>query len=226
MAKLELWESALVARDTDGFYGVQRTGHGGKESGLTPDRLYHPYGFIGIHRDPTSSGAGQLFYQRFGSGEGFAWLVGDPRDVNVIPPVKNGGSCQYAADGCFQIFDPDTHTKSTYIPYADGKAHLETVGVDGNGTPIMEYVHGNGMALTMLDRTLVLKNADGDSYIQLDDNGCILNANLKVTGAVEVNGAKITPTGDVVTSTGVSLMLHTHPTALGPSGPPIPTPGA
>jgi hypothetical protein len=222
---IELWEAALTGVDTDGFYGVQRTGQGGTESGLTPDRLYHTFGFVSRPLDPTSAGACQLFYQRAGTGEGYSWLANDPRLVSKYPQTKKGGSCQYASDGSFASFDPETHTWTLYVPYADGKAHLVTVGKDGNGTPILESAHGNGQAVTMLDRSLVVKNCAGDGYIELNDSGCVINANLKLHGAAEINGAKITPTGDVVTSTGVSLTLHTHPTALGPSGPPIPTPG-
>lgn len=221
---IELWIATLSGRDTDGFYGIQRTGHGGTEAGLTPDRLYHTHGFFSRPLDPEGDEGCRLFYQRTGAGEGLAWLADDTRLVDKIPPIKKGGSCQYASDGSFASFDPETHTWTVYVPYADGKAHLTTVGKDGNDKPILEHVHGDGMAITMLDRALVIKNAGGDAYFELNDSGAIMNANLKVHGAIEANGAKITATGDVVSITGTSLMLHTHPTPFGPTGPGIPTP--
>lgn len=219
---MQLGVALLTVRDENGFYGVQHDPFGGEGAGAPPDEIQHSYGFIGRPLD-ADKGRGCAVWYEFSGKEGLAFLGHDPRTAEKIPPIKKGGSAQYASDGSFTVFDPETHTRTTYVPYAQGKAHLETVGLDGNGTPIVEYVHGEGMALTMLGRTLVIKNADGSSYIQLDDNGCILNANLKVTGAVEVNGAKIMPTGDVVTATGVSLMTHTHLTPLGPTGPALPT---
>jgi hypothetical protein len=219
---LELGTCLATGYDENGFIGVQIDGLGGPDASIQFEQLSHSYGFVSRPLDPED-GVGCTLYRWQQRRRRHMWLGDDPRTVSKVPQVKKGGSAQYSSDGCFQVLDPETHTKTTYIPYAAGKAHLETVGLDGNGTPIVEYVHGEGMALTMLGRTLVLKNADGNSYIQLDDNGCILNANLKVTGAVEVNGAKILPTGDVVTATGVSLTLHTHLTPLGPTSPPLPT---
>lgn len=219
---LELGVAMASSYDENGFIGVQIDAFGSQDAAVQFEQLSHQYGFISRQLDPDNGVGCSLFRYKQGRRR-HVWLADDPRIVGKIPQIKKGGSAQYASDGSFSSFDPETHTQTLYVPYASGKAHLSTVGLDGNGAPIFEHVHGNGMAITMLDRTLVLKNADGDSYIQLDDSGCILNANLKVTGAIEVNGAKITPTGDIITSTGVSLMTHTHVTPMGPTAPPTPS---
>ena len=62
------------------------------------------------------------------------------------------------------------------------------------------------------DGTLLLENVAGAKLELLDD------------GSILVNGATVTEDGDVVTPEGVSLRNHTHPTGVGPSGPPTPSP--
>jgi hypothetical protein len=191
---IELWEATLSGIDTNGFYGVQRSGQansGGAQAGLTPDRLYHPYSFVARPRDPDDAGACQLFYQRAGTGEGFSWLANDPRDVGIIPPLKKGGSAWYCWTGAFQTFDGDTGTLTTYVPYDDNgtiKAHLITVGVDGNGTPIVEFASGTGLAVTLLDDTLTVKNASGSAYIVLDDSGTSIVGPFKAAGGADLGG--------------------------------------
>lgn len=44
-------------------------------------------------------------------------------------------------------------------------------------------------------------------------------------GTLTINGATITPDGNVITADGINLRTHTHSSAIGPTGPPVPTPG-
>lgn len=225
MIELSLGKALLTLRDENGFWGVQRDHFALKaEASDAPAyELLHTFGFSSLPLDPTHGRACSLFYGLDGA-EGFAWLANDPRLAGIIPPLAKGGSVQYASDGSFASFDPDTHTWSLYVPYAQGKAHSITAGLDGNDKPLLEVVHGDGMAVTMLEKSLVLRNAAGDAYIEINDDGIVINGNVKVNGALEANGAKITPAGDVQTATGVSLALHLHGSAMGPTTPPVPTP--
>jgi phage baseplate assembly protein gpV len=225
--RLELSTCQLTGIDENGFLAAQidALGSGGDdESGATPDQLSHAFGFVSRPKDPEGGVGCTLFHCQAGSSERHCWLGDDPRYVAKYPPPKKGGSCQYGADGVFSNIDPETHTWTLYVPYADGKAHLITAGKDGNGDPIVELVHGDGMALTFFKSSATLKNNAGDAYLELNNSGIVINGNLKVRGAVEINGLTITAAGDVKTATGVSLMTHLHPTAMGPSGPGIPTP--
>lgn len=225
--KLEFSTCQLTKIDEGGFIGAQidALGSGGDDdSGASPDQLSHPFGFVSRPRDPENGIGCSLFHYQSGSSERYCWLGDDPRYVKKYPPQKKGGSAFYSAPGSFWSLDGENGTATCYVPYATGKAHLATIGVDGNDDGILEWVHGEGMALTFFKQKAILKNANGSVYIELNNDGAVFNANVKVTGAVEANGAKITATGDVVSSNGVSLSFHTHPTALGPSGPPIPTP--
>lgn len=225
MINLALGKALLTVRDENGFIGVQRDPLALKslEADAPAYELLHTFGFASRPLDPTNGKGCSLLHWSDGS-EGFALLANDPRLASIIPPIPKGGSVQYGSDGSFASFDPETHTWSLYVPYQQGKAHSITAGRDGNDKPILEVVHGDGMAVTMLERSLVLRNAAGDAYIEVNDAGIVINGNVKINGALEANGAKITPTGDVQTATGVSLALHTHLTAMGPSMVPTPTP--
>lgn len=74
------------------------------------------------------------------------------------------------------------------------------------------------------DGTVLVENALGSFELRPDGSQRGENAagyfELRVTGEFVANGARLTPTGDVVTSDGVSLRNHPH-VPMGP--PPIPT---
>lgn len=159
-----------------------------------------------------------------------AWR--DLRWNRVFPAPKPGTIALVGYGGGFLAFD-DTESKLTngtlYIPYdadSDGqvtKAHSLIMGRDGNGKPIVEFSSGEGPAFTILGRETVWRNATGNAFLVLNDDGFAFYGNVRGTGAWDINGAAITPAGDVTSALGVSLQTHLHPTAMGPSGTPIPT---
>lgn len=208
--------------DEDGFLGVQCDVFGEIDSGMPPFESLGTYGFANRPPDPGDDGASTVLYFYKGD-QAFAIPFGDPRRTPSLPPLKKGSSIQYCDRPSFDMHDGEDGTKTIYVEVGDS-AHLVTIGIDGNGAPIVEVVHSEGMALTLLDGKSILKNAAGDAYVEVGASGIVLNGNVKITGTLECNGASISPTGDVVSSTGVSLSLHPHPTAMGPSGPPTPTP--
>lgn len=209
-----IWTVNLTGRDANGFYGVQRSGYGGER--LTPDRLSHSYGFIGRCRDPDANGNGcNVLYLDAGTRENYAWLLNDDRDALIVPPVKPGGSAQYAADGAFASFDPDTHTWTLYVPYANGKAHLVTVGKDGNGTPIVELSSGEGPAITILDKVITTKNASGSAYAVLDDAGHSFVGPFKAAGGADLGGPTSEPLTKFAATTTELTALQSALTAVG-----------
>lgn len=159
-----------------------------------------------------------------------AWR--DLRWNRMFPAPRPGTIALVGYGGGFVALD-DNDDKTTnltiYVPYDfhDGvpsKAHSVQIGKDSNGKPILEMSSGEGPAFTILGRETVWRNAPGNAFLVLNDDGFVFNGNVRANGAWDVNGATITPIGDVKTQTGVSLMTHLHPTAMGPSGPPTPTP--
>lgn len=225
----ELGACTLTEFDQDGVLTAQVDGLG-DEPRTEPYELHHPFGFAARPEDPETGPNGEilegkacnLLVGRDGT-EAHAWLAADPRFVENFPPLAKGSSVQYCAKPSFDLHNGEDGTKTIYVEVGDS-AHLVTIGLDGNGAPIVEVVHSAGMALTLLDGKAILKNAAGDAYVEVGASGIVLNGNVKITGTLECNGASITTIGDVVSKTGVSLSMHPHPTAMGPSGPPTPTP--
>jgi len=163
----------------------------GENPGLGPAELHHQFGFVSRPRDPDRDEQGEVKEGKacnlwFGT-EGnatHAELAYDPRFVETFKHLKKGGSMRYAAPGSFEVFDGDDGTNTLYVPTPDNKAHVVTTGVDGNQDPYIGIVHSTGMAMTMLHKSLTLKNAAGDAYIEVNDSGNVLNGAVKIMGSL------------------------------------------
>jgi hypothetical protein len=220
------WTHGLVtfsAYNEDGFLGIQCDVYGEQNSGMPPFEAIGPYGFFSRPTDPDNEGGSSVLYFRQGD-QIFALSLGDSRRTAALPPMPKGSSVQYCDKPSFWVLNGEDGTQTGYVEYPDGTtAHLVTIGFDANGKPVITIKHGDGQGLTFYEGTSVLQNASGSVYLELGSDGGIHNGNLKVNGSLECNGARLTPTGDVITKTGISLTTHFHPTAMGPSGPPVPT---
>lgn len=79
----------------------------------------------------------------------------------------------------------------------------------------VSLVHALGMALLMTkEKVVILKNAAGDAYIQIDDDGVTINGNTKLNGGV-VFGDAPTAVPVLVASAAQALWLTQVTTALG-----------
>lgn len=231
--RIELGQAVFSSYDTAGVLRAQHDGLGAAPLVGSSEVIY-PLGLVsrapaaktGPDGKPLDGGGCKVFVVYDGTEYRILYL-GDHRDSANIPPLPEEGGTALHAPGCpvpsFYKIESKDGTHQIYVEIGDS-SHVITVGHDGNGKPILELAHRDGMAVTMLERSLVLRNAAGDAYIEINDGGIVINGNVKVHGALEANGAKLTPTGDVQTSTGVSLMLHNHLSAMGPTSPPVPTP--
>ena len=189
---LELGTCMATGYDENGFIGVQIDGFGGPDSSTQFEQLSHAFGFAARALDPEK-GVGCTLFRWSQRRRRHMWLGDDPRLVDKIPRIKKGGSVQYASDGSFASFDPETHTWTLYVPYADGKAHLHTVGKDGNGTPIVEFASGEGPAFTILGQVTTLKNAGGSAYVVIDDSGTSIVGPFKAAGGADLGGPTSVP---------------------------------
>jgi hypothetical protein len=227
--KFEISTALLTGYDADGFLGVQVDAHGSK--GFTPYTLWHTYGFVSRPLDPDDD-TGCTVLQAEQGRQGFAWLLNDPRVQSKVPQVKQGGSAQYASDGAFASLDPETHTWTLYVPYEFAndvatKAHVVTVGVDGNGKPIVELSSGTGLSVTLLDETITIANADGSAWIQLDANGTTVIGPLKAYGGCDLGGEASLPLAKAAELTTwaalVSAALNTLGAPVAPLSPTVAT---
>jgi len=181
------WDlSAVMLTDFDehGFLRAQPLGYGGKDAQVEACEIHHPFGFVSRPNDPDLDDDGNVkpgaactvFYAVDGNSK-HAQLSHDPRSVNKYPRLKKGGSCQYGGNGSFASFDGETSTWTLYVPFefdsagTPTKAHLVTVGRDGNNKPLLELAHGNGQAITMLDESLVMSGKGGSTFIELLETG-------------------------------------------------------
>lgn len=194
--RYELGQSLNTEYDQDGFLRAQPDGFG-ESPQVKSAEVVHPLGF-GARPPATSRDARGNFKGGGGCKVRVGYdgnelhhveFVGDQRDLALIPPIGDaGGSVQYAPGApapSFDKHDSEDGTKQIYIEVGDS-AHLVTIGKDGNGKPIVEIVHAEGMAIQMLEGGVVIKNAAGDGYVEVNAGGITLNGNIKITGALDV----------------------------------------
>lgn len=184
----ELASSLYSGFDVDGQQIAQHDGFGAKP-GVGHSELHHPFGFISRPRDPEVDSTGRplsgkscsVLVGKIGE-ETHYWLASDPRYVPKIPQLKKGGAAMYSAAGSFSVLDGEDGTLTTYIPVPGDKAHVITAGLDGADKPFIGIEHANGMAVTMLEHSLVLKNAAGSVYIEIKDDQVVINGNVVCNG--------------------------------------------
>jgi hypothetical protein len=195
----------LTEYDDNGFLSLQHDAFG--EKGSAPLEVLHPYGFASRQLDPEVA-EGDVSYAcnvlvGWEGADAVALQLNDPRVQGKIPPLKKGGSAQYGSDGGFSVFDPETHTRTTYVPYQfetddEGietatKAHVVTVGKDGNGKPIVELASGEGPSVTILGTTIVISSAGGSAYLELTDSGLNVIGAFKAAGGADLGGPTSMP---------------------------------
>lgn len=186
-----------TGHDVDGYPTAQHDGLG-KDPGIGAYELHHPFGFISRPRDPDCDQDGKplqgkachALIGKIGN-DAHIWLASDPRYIPNIPQLKKGGAAMYSAPGSFRVLDGDNGTETFYCPVPGDKAHIHTTGLDGNAKPFIGIEHADGMAMTMLERALVLKNADGSAYIEVNDQGVNINGNARHVGALAVDMATV-----------------------------------
>jgi hypothetical protein len=187
--RTEIGIATFSGFDEDGFPLAQYDAHGEKPQ-VEPVELHHPFGFIARPRDPDLDDEGNpkegkacnLFFATEGDTL-HAWLGYDPRFIPNIPQLKKGGSAQYCAAGSFRVFDGEDGTETLYVPVGDS-AHVVTTGIDGSGKPYIGIQHSSGLAITLLEHSVTIKNEAGDAYIEVNSSGITLNGNTKLNGAV------------------------------------------
>lgn len=120
----------------------------------------------------------------------------DLRLAKIFPNPKEGSIARSHYGGGFWAFDMTEGNAgdqkgsvyTLYVPYSfsggvPAKAHA--ISIDAAQKTI-QIVHGSGLAILMSDDGMLIKNAAGDAYIQLNAAGITLNGNLRVTGQILV----------------------------------------
>ena len=217
--RIELGQAVFSTYDNNGALRVQHDGLG--EAPLVgSSETLHPLGFgaraPAAATDPDGKpldGGGCKVFVVFDGTEYRIVYLGDHRDTERIPPLPAEGGAVMYAPGCavpsFHVISSKDGTHQIYVEF-DDSSHIITIGRDGNGERVLSLTHADGMAIEMFRKALRIKNAAGDTFIELNEGGGTLSGNWKLAG-------------DIVGPGGVSLLSHAHATAMGPTpGKPIP----
>jgi len=85
---------------------------------------------------------------------------------------------------------PVSSLRTIYVPYAfsgttPSKAHVVTLdGTSGNES--IALIHGDGMAVLIHDGGIVIRNAAGDAYVEVNASGVVINGNTVITGGATI----------------------------------------
>lgn len=203
MLRWDIVMSVLTEYDSDSFLGIAYDGYGEQKSGIHPAEVHWHGGVFCRPRDPEVDGKGNV---KIGANVLHAWEgnvghvfpLSDPRAVQKLPELKKGGAGIYGDTGKeqlpFWMYDGDTGTATCYIPYkfingVPQKAMLLAFNVDDDDTASIALVHGEGMAITMTagaKNSMVLKNKAGDAYLEVNDDGHIINGNTVINGGATI----------------------------------------
>jgi hypothetical protein len=197
----EFKDGALrIAADTLGVKG--------KSTGRTMPSV-QPLGIIARPRDPDTDANGKptigagLIVLREG-GDVWCWPTTDPRAVEKVPPVKPGGFAAYSyPGGCFN-FDGDNGAFLLLVPSThdtddgtDKKRMSLSFDVAGDS---IQCTHGLGMSWAMTGggkNSVAIANAKGDAYLEVNDDGIVLNGNTTFNGGMAM--------GDIASAEPVAL---------------------
>lgn len=220
--------ATLTKYDADKFPEVQIDAYGEKQSGVIPYELHSPHGLLTRCHDPSTDDDGdhvhgcQVLYALEG-GKGHAWFLQDTRIVPLLPPLKKGGLCAYGGKlttPSFINIDGDTGSHIHYVPYAivggvPTKAMSIQINVDNEGREAISIIHGSGASIAIVDSfgsvSTTIKNASGNSYIEVNDDGIILNGNVTAYGGMTSGALGALP---VAKAPGVIAALTAIVTAL------------
>lgn len=195
---------AILTEYSEGFLTVQINAYGEEKSGVAPYDAHSPCGFIGRPHDPDSSngerGRGCTVLYGLDGSQGHAWIQSDPRVIPLLPPLRKGGACLYGGrlkNPSFTNVDGDTGSVTTYVPYriVDGvatKSMTIEVNVDTEGNESISIIHGSAAAFTIVEKngkvSASMKNAAGDAYVEVNDDGVVVNGPLTVNGSINGGG--------------------------------------
>lgn len=156
-----------------------------------------------------------------------------PESASISPPDNR--VIETPSGHTIQILDKDGEEKITIQHKSNA-----FIAIDKDGSVLVAAKNGSSVVLNAKDGNVMIVESNGNTISLADDSIVLMNKDGKATvemkgGVVQVAAEKILLRGSqvvlgegamepvVLGKTFTSLFnAHTHPTALGPSGPPIP----
>lgn len=151
-----------------------------------------PLGIRAVPVDPDvdssgNQGEGAGLLVCWDGSDGFCMPTSDPRALERIPQGQKGSVCVYSSGPkpSYYLIEGDG-SHQALAQYPDGsKAHALVMEVHQAGQENVGVMHGDGHGMKLLPgRKLVIHNATGDAYIELNDDGITLNGNVKLNGGI------------------------------------------
>jgi hypothetical protein len=161
------------------------------------------YGALGlvVRPRPPETIAGQVLNaEGYGARTPAGMVPFTRRDLRLnrrFPNPKPGTVALVGYGGGFLSFDDadgDTSLGTLYVPYArDGsgnvtKAHMISLGKDGNGTPFVGIISGEGPRVTLLGHEVVVASKDGSNRLEVNDNGVNAVGAFKAASGADLGG--------------------------------------
>lgn len=197
--------------------------------------VYGALGLVARALPATADGAVEPIYARTEDGM-IPIAARDPR-LNAKTNPKDGEVMLVQYHGGFVSLKPNAANDGTdvtiYAPKSDG-SKASAISIDTtNANSNITLMHDSGVSVQLADGKILLMNRNGDAYIELNDDGVVINGNVKVNGAVvagsPVAGSPVALAGPVTAWSGtVDTWIDAINTAIsgltGSPPPPAPTP--
>jgi hypothetical protein len=161
------------------------------------------YGALGIvarPRQPEKIGGRDYAAEGYGGRTPNGMVPFAYRDLRLnrrFPNPKPGSIALVGYGGGFLSFDDadgDTSLGTLYVPYARNgsgavsKAHMISIGKDGNGTPFVGIISGEGPRVTLLGNQVVVASKDGSNRLEVTDDGVNAVGPFKAASGADLGG--------------------------------------
>lgn len=150
--------------------------------------VYGALGLVARALPADANGAVEPIYARTEDGM-IPIAARDPR-LNAKTNPKDGEVMLVQYDGGFVSLkrnaDGDGTDITLYAPKADGSA-ASVISIDtSDANSNITVMHQSGVSVQWADEKVVIYNADGDVYIEVNGSEVVINGNVKVNGAMVV----------------------------------------
>lgn len=197
-----------------------------------------PLGIYARPADPDSDGKGAGGLQGFQGDDGFMLPTTDPRTIGRVPQGPPGSTVLYGSGKdvtSYHYIDGETGYHQILVKYGDKSLSI-TLDTSSEGSENINIRHGEGQGICMTaDGKLIMNSPNGQNYIELSDDGIVMQGAVKMIGGVALGGdAGVAPalsTELEALKTEISIKLVAGLDVVGvkatlPTGLVTPTPGA
>jgi hypothetical protein len=196
--------STVVGKHSAVLEGLEGTVSGPDEDdpgeNMSDVEAYGALGLIARARVPSKVDGDELAAEGYGLRTPGGIIPLARRDLRLnrrFPNPKPGTVALVGYGGGFLSFDDadgDTSLGTLYVPYERDvsgtvtKAHMISIGRDGNGTPFLGIISGEGPRVTLLGTEVVVASKDGSKRLEVNDAGVNAVGPFKAASGADLGG--------------------------------------